>query len=125
MIAVSRPHIAHVWSWQRTTFSTRGRFSGNRSRPGCGLRSRRGVLAIGSRCALGFHLVCRRPGLFVDQQLQLQIAQCFAVRSQQTNPLLAQPLFQHLDFQLRPMQFALQLCDAELGIGGAHGEVLS
>jgi hypothetical protein len=34
-------------------------------------------------------------------------------------------LFQHLDFQLRPMQFALQLGYALVGIGSTHGEVLS
>ena len=71
----------------------------------------------------GFHLFGRYPGLFVSQQLQLQIAERLAPRSQHANALLAKPLFEHLDFQLRPMQFALQMCDAKLRIGSAHGEV--
>ena len=82
---------------------------------------------LGDRLPLGFgfHLIDRHAWLFVSQQLQLEITQGFATRPQQANPMLAQPLFQHLDFQLRPMQFALQLGNALLGIGSTHGEVLS
>jgi hypothetical protein len=31
-----------------------------------------------------------------------------------------QTLFENLDFQLRPVEFALQRCDAEMGIDNGH-----
>jgi hypothetical protein len=39
--------------------------------------------------------------------------------------MLPESFFQYLNFQVRPMQFAFQMHNAELGIGRAHGEVLS
>ena len=71
---------------------------------------------------LGFHLIARRGGFLFGQQLQLQIAQCLALRTQLLDPLPAQALFQHLDFQLRPVQLPLQFGDAR---GSVHsGEAL-
>jgi len=65
-----------------------------------------------------FHFVPRCTGFFRGQQLQLQIAQRFALRTQLLNPLLAQLLFERLDFQLCPVQLPLQF-------SGARGSVRS
>src|SRR5271166_7042596 len=57
------------------------------------------------------------------QQLQLLVGELFAARTILRNPLLTQPLFQHLDLQLRVLQTLLrrtqlpfQLFD-DLGVG--------
>jgi hypothetical protein len=60
-----------------------------------------------------------------EKQADFGTIQQFAMhRPQHANALLAQPFFQYLDFQLRPVQFAFELCDAGLGISDAHEEAL-
>jgi hypothetical protein len=49
----------------------------------------------------------RRPHQRLTPRFGFYLAQRFAVRPQYPNALLPQSLFQHLDFQLRPLQFAL------------------
>ena len=58
------------------------------SRQGCGFRCRGGTLAIAGRWAYASTSSRLVPGFFVDQQLQLQIVQRFATRSQHFHALL-------------------------------------
>ena len=74
---------------------------------------------IGSRRDSASYFLARGGWLLFDQQLQLQIAQRFAGRSQKSDTLLAQPLQQLLnhgifllDGQLRPVQFAAEVRSA-------------
>ena len=84
------------------------------------LPSRRACQPFAPR--LCFHFVPSRTGLFVGQQLELQIAQRLAAWTQLPNPPLPQLFLQCLDFQLRPVQLPLQFSDARGSVHG--GEVL-
>jgi hypothetical protein len=57
-----------------------------------------------NRLALRFGLdfIAGGARFLVGQQFQLQTGQCFAVRPQDADSLLPQPLFEHLNFQMGP-----------------------
>jgi hypothetical protein len=72
--------------------------------------------------AFRFHFLCADTGLKI-QQLQLVVAELLAFRPVFADQLQAQPFFQRLDFQARPLQFLRQKYDLfGFGTGYIIGE---